>query len=88
MLGNMTSIFYNFVCHGVPLVLLLLIVGCNMSTGNYVTGNYRWVNSMKWSGSETFVETNMTSFTVDGEEAGLIKSYGPLSFLKVKIVER
>jgi serine carboxypeptidase-like clade 4 len=46
-------------------------------------GNYRWVNSMKWSGSETFVETNMTSFTVDGEEAGLIKSYGPLSFLKV-----
>ncbi|KAJ4792988.1 Carboxypeptidase [Rhynchospora pubera] len=46
-------------------------------------GNYRWVNSMKWSGSETFARTNMTSFTVDGKEAGLIKSYGPLSFLKV-----
>lgn len=39
---------------------------------------------MKWSGTETFVKTNMTSFTVDGEEAGLIKSYGPLSFLKVR----
>ncbi|KAJ3682751.1 hypothetical protein LUZ60_012978 [Juncus effusus] len=46
-------------------------------------GNYRWVNSMDWSGNDTFAKMNMTSFTVDGEEAGLIKSYGPLSFLKV-----
>lgn len=83
------SIFFfikNFVfCPSLSLsfFLLHLIVRCNMSTCGCVTGNYRWVNSMKWSGSETFVETNMTSFTVDGEEAGLIKSYGPLSFLKV-----
>jgi serine carboxypeptidase-like clade IV len=77
-----------FVCHVIPLVLLFLIIGFNMSSSNCVTGNYRWVNSMKWSGSETFVETNMTSFTVDGEEAGLIKSYGPLSFLKVRIARR
>lgn len=63
--------------------LLHVMLRCNMSMSGCVAGNYRWVNSMKWSGSETFVETNMTSFTVDGEEAGLIKSYGPLSFLKV-----
>ncbi|KAK1284976.1 Serine carboxypeptidase-like [Acorus calamus] len=46
-------------------------------------GNYRWVNSMKWSGQKMFVAAPMDPFTVDGEEAGLLKTYGPLSFLKV-----
>ncbi|KAK1321362.1 Serine carboxypeptidase-like [Acorus calamus] len=46
-------------------------------------GNYRWVNSMKWSGQKMFVAAPMDPFTVDGEEAGLLKTYGPLNFLKV-----
>ncbi|KAG2645322.1 hypothetical protein PVAP13_2KG363470 [Panicum virgatum] len=46
-------------------------------------GNSRWVNSMEWSGKEAFVSSSDKPFTVDGKEAGVLKSHGPLSFLKV-----
>ncbi|KAJ1290880.1 hypothetical protein BS78_02G276800 [Paspalum vaginatum] len=46
-------------------------------------GNSRWVDSMEWSGKEAFVSSSLEPFTVDGKEAGLLKSHGPLSFLKV-----
>lgn len=38
---------------------------------------------MEWSGHQIFAEAPMLPFVVDDEEAGLLKSYGPLSFLKV-----
>lgn len=38
---------------------------------------------MEWSGSQIFNETALTQFKVDGKEAGLLKTYGPLTFLKV-----
>lgn len=41
------------------------------------------MNSMEWSGKEAFVSSSEEPFTVDGKEAGILKSYGPLSFLKV-----
>jgi len=40
---------------------------------------------MEWSGHQIFVEAPMIPFTVDGSEAGSLKAYGPLSFLKVSI---
>ncbi|XP_039129735.1 serine carboxypeptidase-like [Dioscorea cayenensis subsp. rotundata] len=46
-------------------------------------GNFRWVDSMEWSGHQVYSETPMLPFIVDGEEAGQLKTYGPLSFLKV-----
>lgn len=46
-------------------------------------GNSRWVHSMEWSGQQKFVSSSELPFTVDGAEAGLLKTYGPLSFLKV-----
>ncbi|KAM0894558.1 hypothetical protein ACQ4PT_024392 [Festuca glaucescens] len=46
-------------------------------------GNSRWVNSMEWSGKKAFGDSAEKPFTVDGQEAGVLKSYGPLSFLKV-----
>ncbi|KAG8080579.1 hypothetical protein GUJ93_ZPchr0007g5822 [Zizania palustris] len=46
-------------------------------------GNSRWVDSMEWSGKEAFVSSSEKPFTVDGKQAGVLKSYGPLSFLKV-----
>ncbi|XP_031092384.1 serine carboxypeptidase-like [Ipomoea triloba] len=46
-------------------------------------GNSRWVQSMEWSGQDDFVASSEVPFEVDGSEAGLLKSYGPLSFLKV-----
>ncbi|CAN8259853.1 unnamed protein product [Cochlearia groenlandica] len=47
-------------------------------------GNSRWVNAMEWSGKENFKATKLVPFMVDGKEAGSLKSYGQLSFLKVK----
>ena len=49
-------------------------------------GNSRWVNSMDWSGKEAFVSSSDKPFTVDGKEAGVLKSHGPLSFLKVRYI--
>jgi hypothetical protein len=38
---------------------------------------------MEWFGKEAFVSSSEKPFTVDGKEAGVLKSHGPLSFLKV-----
>ncbi|KAL9663140.1 hypothetical protein QQ045_027979 [Rhodiola kirilowii] len=46
-------------------------------------GNSKWVNAMPWSGQKGFVAANTISYVVDGKEAGLVKSFGPLTFLKV-----
>ncbi|KAL9660083.1 hypothetical protein QQ045_024894 [Rhodiola kirilowii] len=46
-------------------------------------GNLRWLDAIKWSGHKSFAAANLTSYTVDGKEAGLIKRSGPLTFLKV-----
>ncbi|XP_076902159.1 serine carboxypeptidase-like [Bidens hawaiensis] len=46
-------------------------------------GNSRWVHAMEWSGREEFVASVDVPFVVDGSEAGLLKTHGPLAFLKV-----
>lgn len=46
-------------------------------------GNSRWVEAMGWSGQTAFVNKTLVPFMVDGAEAGLMKSEGPLTFLKV-----
>ncbi|KAK7393008.1 hypothetical protein VNO78_21458 [Psophocarpus tetragonolobus] len=46
-------------------------------------GNSRWVHAMEWSGQKEFATSLEVPFVVDGSEAGLLKSHGPLSFLKV-----
>jgi len=39
---------------------------------------------MVWKGS--FCLSSDKPFTVDGKEAGVLKSHGPLSFLKVRYI--
>ncbi|KAH7836997.1 hypothetical protein Vadar_008321 [Vaccinium darrowii] len=46
-------------------------------------GNSNWVNAMAWSGQKGFTAASNVSFVVDGAEKGVMKSYGPLTFLKV-----
>ncbi|KAI5648584.1 hypothetical protein M9H77_34589 [Catharanthus roseus] len=46
-------------------------------------GNSRWVHAMQWSGQKEFVASPEVLFEVEGSKAGLLKNYGPLSFLKV-----
>ncbi|XP_039159185.1 serine carboxypeptidase-like isoform X2 [Eucalyptus grandis] len=46
-------------------------------------GNSRWVNAMRWSGQKRFGTSPTVPFVVAGAKAGLMKSYGPLTFLKV-----
>ncbi|KAG7556158.1 Peptidase S10 serine carboxypeptidase [Arabidopsis suecica] len=46
-------------------------------------GNSRWVDQMNWSGQKEFGLAKTVPFLVDGQEAGLMKSHGPLTFLKV-----
>ncbi|CAL0303087.1 unnamed protein product [Lupinus luteus] len=46
-------------------------------------GNSRWVHAMEWSGQKQFGASPEVPFVVNGSEAGLLKNYGPLSFLKV-----
>ena len=40
---------------------------------------------MEWSGQNEFVASSEVPFVVNGSEAGLLKSHGPLSFLKVAL---
>ncbi|XP_057779424.1 serine carboxypeptidase-like 47 [Salvia miltiorrhiza] len=46
-------------------------------------GNSRWVENMQWSGRKRFVSGKWVPFKVGGVAAGLRKSYGGLTFLKV-----
>ncbi|RDX81940.1 Serine carboxypeptidase-like 48 [Mucuna pruriens] len=46
-------------------------------------GNSRWVHAMKWSGQKEFGASRTVPFLVDSAEAGVLKSHGPLAFLKV-----
>ncbi|CAN1193916.1 Serine carboxypeptidase-like (Fragment), partial [Linum perenne] len=38
---------------------------------------------MEWSGQKKFVASPEISFKFDGSEAGVMKTHGPLTFLKV-----
>jgi len=38
---------------------------------------------MEWSGQKEFAASPEVPFTVNDSEAGVLKNYGPLSFLKV-----
>nr|DAD47442.1 TPA_asm: hypothetical protein HUJ06_017379 [Nelumbo nucifera] len=72
---------------GIPALLedgikLLIYAGESDLICNCI-GNSRWVHAMEWSGQQEFIASHITPFIVVGEEAGLLKSYGPLSFLKV-----
>ena len=40
---------------------------------------------MEWSGQKQFGASPTVPFVVDGAEAGLLKSHGPLTFLKVSL---
>jgi len=46
-------------------------------------GNSKWVHEMEWSGQKEFVAAATVPFHVDNKEAGLMKNYGSLTFLKV-----
>lgn len=46
-------------------------------------GNSRWVHAMQWSGQKEFGGSSEIPFEVDGSAAGVLKTHGPLSFLKV-----
>jgi len=46
-------------------------------------GNSRWVHAMEWSGQQKFVASPEVPFVVNGSEAGVLKSHGALTFLKV-----
>lgn len=46
-------------------------------------GNSNWVHAMEWSGQKQFGTSATVPFAVDGAQAGLMKSHGPLTFLKV-----
>ncbi|KAI5666399.1 hypothetical protein M9H77_16252 [Catharanthus roseus] len=45
--------------------------------------NLKWVKEMVWSCQKSFLAAPVVPFKVDGAEAGLKQSYGPLSFVKV-----
>ena len=38
---------------------------------------------MEWSGQKEFVASSEVPFVVDGSKAGVLKTHGPLGFLKV-----
>ncbi|KAK6937741.1 Peptidase S10, serine carboxypeptidase [Dillenia turbinata] len=70
---------------GIPALLedgvkLLVYTGAYDLICNWL-GNSRWVHTMDWSGKQSFVGSAEVPFLVDGAETGVLKTYGPLSFL-------
>lgn len=46
-------------------------------------GNSRWVSEISWSGQQNYSMASTQPFVVNGEAAGTMTSFGPLTFLKV-----
>ncbi|KAI9337963.1 Alpha/Beta hydrolase protein [Obelidium mucronatum] len=46
-------------------------------------GNEAWLNAMEWSGQEGYLNAPTGPFIVDKLEAGLFKTYGNLTWLKI-----
>ncbi|XP_055810737.1 serine carboxypeptidase-like [Solanum dulcamara] len=81
-----TDMMKNFVV-GIPPLLddginLLIYAGEYDLMCNWL-GNSNWVHAMEWSGQRDFGAAPSITFTVDGEEKGVQKNHGPLTFLKV-----
>lgn len=69
-----------------PVVMFLFMFCDSYHQYLYVIGNSRWVHAMEWSGQNKFVASPEVPFVVDDSEAGVLKNYGPLSFLKVSLL--
>nr|KYP68582.1 Serine carboxypeptidase-like 49 [Cajanus cajan] len=72
---------------GIPSLLedgikMLVYVGDKDLICNWL-GNSRWVHAMEWSGQNAFGTSLTLKYVVDGAEAGFLKSYGPLTFLRI-----
>ncbi|KAL2328558.1 hypothetical protein Fmac_021985 [Flemingia macrophylla] len=72
---------------GIPSLLedgikMLVYVGDKDLICNWL-GNSRWIHAMEWSGQNAFGTSPTMKFVVDGTEAGFLKSYGPLTFLRI-----
>jgi cathepsin A (carboxypeptidase C) len=46
-------------------------------------GNKAWTLALDWSGKNNFNSTRDVPWTVNNKEAGLVRSYGGFTFLKV-----
>ncbi|KFM23919.1 Serine carboxypeptidase-like 49 [Auxenochlorella protothecoides] len=46
-------------------------------------GNRRWVDALPWAGAGDWRAARDARWTVDGEQAGVFRTAGPLTFLKV-----
>ncbi|GFP79688.1 serine carboxypeptidase-like [Phtheirospermum japonicum] len=64
-------------------IKLLVYVGEYDFICNWL-GNFIWVAEMQWWGHKGFWWARQGPFKVDGANAGSIKRYGPLTFVKVK----
>nr|GMD24074.1 serine carboxypeptidase-like [Ipomoea batatas] len=83
----MSSDWFKNLAVGIPSLLedginLLVYAGEYDLICNWL-GNWRWVEALKWSGQGGFGAAPNVTFSVDGKENGIQKSYGPLTFLKV-----
>lgn len=89
---------YDLICNWLGMYLLLMYLRSVEKFNEWIdrpfswwyawfqwVGNSRWVHAMEWSGQKEFATSLEVPFVVDGSEAGLLKRYGPLTFLKVFI---
>ncbi|XP_038717180.1 serine carboxypeptidase-like 48 [Tripterygium wilfordii] len=63
-------------------IKVLIYVGDYYLLCNHLE-NSEWVLNMKWYAKEEFGKAPSLPYFVDNEEVGLLRSYGPLSFLRV-----
>ena len=47
-------------------------------------GNYRWVNSLPWTGAQEWATSPLQPWLVDGDLAGEVRQAAGLTFVKVK----
>nr|GME18570.1 serine carboxypeptidase-like [Ipomoea batatas] len=84
----MASDWFKNLAVGIPSMLedginLLIYAGEYDFICNWLAGNWRWVQALQWSGKRGYGAAPNVTFSVDGKEKGIQKSYGPLTFLKV-----
>lgn len=80
--GDWMKPFHTFIPSLLEEIPVLIYAGDADYICNWL-GNHAWTEQLEWAGREAYDKVQLSSFEVAGNDAGMIKSSGNLTFLRI-----
>jgi cathepsin A (carboxypeptidase C) len=82
MHGDWMLPFHRFIPELLEKIPVLIYAGDADFICNWL-GNHAWTEALEWSGKDSYNKAKLSSFTLDDNEVGKVKSSGNLTFLSI-----